>query len=48
MDVLFINPDSSARAYQSLSKVYSTIEPSTWPMLLAESCRKNVEDMAST
>ena len=48
MDVLFINPDSSAQAYQDPSKVYSAIKPPTWSLLLAESCRKNVEDMAST
>jgi anaerobic magnesium-protoporphyrin IX monomethyl ester cyclase len=39
MDVLFVNPDSSAKAYQDLSKVYSAIEPPTWSLLLAESCR---------
>lgn len=39
MDVLFINPDSSAKAYQDLAKVYSAIEPPTWALLLAESCR---------
>ncbi|WP_137938189.1 radical SAM protein [Chitinivorax sp. B] len=39
MDVLFINPDSSAKAYQGLAKVYSAIEPPTWSLLLAESCR---------
>jgi anaerobic magnesium-protoporphyrin IX monomethyl ester cyclase len=39
MDVLFINPDSSAKAYQGLATVYSAIEPPTWSLLLAESCR---------
>jgi len=39
LDVLFINPDSSAKAYQGLSAVYSAIEPPTWSLLLAESCR---------
>lgn len=39
MDVLFINPDSSVKAYQDLAKVYSAIEPPTWALLLAESCR---------
>lgn len=39
MDVLFVNPDSSAKAYQGLAKVYSAIEPPTWALLLAESCR---------
>lgn len=37
--VLFINPDSSAKAYQGLADVYSAIEPPTWSLLLAESCR---------
>jgi len=39
LDVLFINPDSSTKAYQDLAKVYSAIEPPTWALLLAESCR---------
>jgi radical SAM superfamily enzyme YgiQ (UPF0313 family) len=39
MDVLFINPDSSSKAYQDLAKTYSAIEPPTWALLLAESCR---------
>lgn len=39
MDVLFINPDSSAKAYQGLAATYSAIEPPTWSLLLAESCR---------
>jgi anaerobic magnesium-protoporphyrin IX monomethyl ester cyclase len=39
MDVFFINPDSSAKAYQGLAQVFSAIEPPTWALLLAESCR---------
>lgn len=39
MDALFVNPDSSAKAYQGLATVYSAIEPPTWALLLAESCR---------
>src|SRR6266513_2533842 len=39
MDVLFVNPDSSATAYQGLAPVYAAIEPPTWALLLAESCR---------
>ncbi len=39
MDALFVNPDSSAQAYQGLAKLYSAIEPPTWALLLAESCR---------
>jgi len=39
MDCLFINPDSSLRAYQALAQTYTAIEPPTWALLLAESCR---------
>lgn len=39
MDVIFVNPDSSVKAYQGLAQVYSAIEPPTWALLLAESCR---------
>ena len=39
MDVLFINPDSSRKAYQDLAITFSAIEPPTWALLLAESCR---------
>lgn len=39
LDVLFVNPDSSAAAYQDLSKDFSAIEPPTWSLLLAQSCR---------
>jgi radical SAM superfamily enzyme YgiQ (UPF0313 family) len=39
LDVLFINADSSSLAYQDLAKLYSAIEPPTWSLLLAQSCR---------
>ena len=39
LDVLFVSPDSSATAYQDLSKDFSAIEPPTWALLLAQSCR---------
>ena len=39
LDVLFINPNSSLKAYQGLSMKFSAIEPPTWSLLLAESCR---------
>jgi len=39
MDVLFINPASQAKIYQDLSKKYTAIEPPTWSLLLAQSCR---------
>lgn len=39
MDVCFITPNNSKKIYQSLSKNYSAIEPPTWSLLLAQSCR---------
>lgn len=39
LDVLFVNPDSSFQAYQGLSTTYAAIEPPTWALLLAQSCR---------
>jgi len=39
LDILFVEPDSSAKAYQNLSKTYSAIETPTWSLLLAQSCR---------
>jgi hypothetical protein len=39
MDILFISPGNSSGIYQSLSESYSAIEPPTWALLLAESCR---------
>ncbi|HTV39936.1 MAG TPA: radical SAM protein [Candidatus Sulfotelmatobacter sp.] len=41
LDVLFVNADSSAQAYQELSKDFSAIEPPTWALLLAQACRSN-------
>jgi radical SAM superfamily enzyme YgiQ (UPF0313 family) len=38
-DVLFINADSSSLAYQDLARLYAAIEPPTWSLLLAQSCR---------
>ena len=39
LDVLFIEPDSSKKAYQDLSVEFSAIETPTWSLLLAQSCR---------
>jgi radical SAM superfamily enzyme YgiQ (UPF0313 family) len=39
LDVLFVNADSSVIAYQGLASKFSAIEPPTWSLLLAESCR---------
>jgi len=41
LDVLFVSPDSSAKAYQELAKKYSAIETPTWALLLAQACRCN-------
>ena len=41
LDVLFVNPDSSAKAYQGLADTYSAREPPTWALLLAQACRSN-------
>jgi radical SAM superfamily enzyme YgiQ (UPF0313 family) len=39
LDALFVNADSSLQAYQGLARTYSAIEPPTWALLLAQSCR---------
>lgn len=39
LDVLFVNPDSSVHAYQGLAQTFTAIEPPTWALLLAQSCR---------
>ncbi|MAY06069.1 MAG: B12-binding domain-containing radical SAM protein, partial [Verrucomicrobiales bacterium] len=39
LDVLFVSPDSSAKAYQELAKKYAAIETPTWALLLAQACR---------
>ena len=41
LDVLFVSPNSSRAAYQALADEYSAIEPPTWALLLAQSCRAN-------
>ena len=38
-DVCFLISSSAKKSYQKLSKTYSAIEPPTWSLLLAESCR---------
>ena len=39
LDVLFVNADSAAAAYQALAQDFAAIEPPTWSLLLAQSCR---------
>ena len=40
LDVLFVTPNSSAKAYQALAAIHSAIEPPTWSLLLAQAMRK--------
>jgi len=39
LDVVFVNPCNAKGIYQTLSDDYAAIEPPTWSLLLAESCR---------
>lgn len=39
LDVLFVSPGASEIIYQGLSEKFSAIEPPTWALLLAQSCR---------
>ena len=39
IDALFINPNSSAMAYQDLALTYSAIETPTWALLIAQAYR---------
>ncbi len=39
LDILFINHGAQKAVYQDLANDYTAIEPPTWSLLLAESCR---------
>ena len=39
IDVCFLVSSSKKASYQSLAKTYAAIEPPTWALLLAQSCR---------
>ncbi|MGD1007810.1 MAG: cobalamin B12-binding domain-containing protein, partial [Ignavibacteriaceae bacterium] len=39
MDVLFITPGNANGIYQELANDYAAVEPPTWALLLAQSCR---------
>ena len=39
VDVCFLIASSAKKSYQKLSETYSAIEPPTWALLLAQSCR---------
>jgi hypothetical protein len=41
LDALFVNSNSSEKTYQALVADYSEIEPPTWALLLAGSCRSS-------
>ena len=38
-DCCFLIVSSAKQSYQKLSETYAAIEPPTWSLLLAESCR---------
>ena len=40
IDVVFIAPNNANSNYQKLAVEYSAIEPPTWALMLAESCRR--------
>lgn len=46
LDVVFVNADSSAAAYQGLAAKFAAIEPPTWSLLLANSMRTVGYDVA--
>ena len=39
IDVCFLVASSAKKSYQKLSETYAAIEPPTWALLLAQSCR---------
>ena len=46
IDCVFINPGSPYGVYQDLSNYYTAIEPPTWALLLAQSCRSKGYEVA--
>lgn len=45
-DVLFVNPGNAQAIYQGLASTVAAIEPPTWALLLAESCRSQGHSVA--
>lgn len=39
IDIIFVNTNSAKKVYQDLADKWTAIEPPTWSLLLAESCR---------
>lgn len=46
MDIVFVNTNSAKKIYQPLADKWSAIEPPTWSLLLAQSCRSKGYDVA--
>lgn len=40
IDIALISPNNATKTYQGLAGKFSAIEPPTWALMLAESCRK--------
>jgi anaerobic magnesium-protoporphyrin IX monomethyl ester cyclase len=46
MDIVFVNTNSAKQIYQPLATRWSAIEPPTWSLLLAQSCRSKGYEVA--
>ena len=46
LDIVFVNTNSAKKIYQDLSNKWTAIEPPTWSLLLAESCRSKGFEVA--
>jgi len=46
MDIVFVNTNSAFQVYQGLANKWSAIEPPTWSLLLAQSCRSKGYEIA--
>lgn len=46
MDIVFVNTNSAKEVYQPLANKWSAIEPPTWSLLLAQSCRSKGYEVA--
>lgn len=46
MDIVFVNTNSAFKVYQGLADKWTAIEPPTWSLLLAQSCRAKGYEVA--
>jgi radical SAM superfamily enzyme YgiQ (UPF0313 family) len=46
MDIVFVNTNSAFKVYQGLADKWTAIEPPTWSLLLAQSCRSKGYEVA--